>query len=73
VGEVYRRFRGAYCPHHQGDDSSNMEEVGTSETSVNFYQITRATTQKTVNFIFAAVRTSNLTWHVNFQRSMLWS
>jgi hypothetical protein len=31
--EVYRRFRGACCFHHQGDV--------TSKTSVNFYQTTR--------------------------------
>jgi hypothetical protein len=34
--EAYRRFRGAFCLHYQGD-----EAVSTSETSVNFYQTTR--------------------------------
>jgi hypothetical protein len=34
--EVYRRFRGACCLHHQGD-----EVASTSETSVNLYQTTR--------------------------------
>jgi hypothetical protein len=33
-----RRFRGAYCPHHQGNE---MEAVRTSKTSVNFYDTTR--------------------------------
>jgi hypothetical protein len=35
--EVYRRFRGAYCLHYQGDE----EAANTSETSVNLYQIIR--------------------------------
>jgi hypothetical protein len=41
--EVYRRFRGSCCLHHQGDDVSYlmMEAASTSETSVNFYQTTR--------------------------------
>jgi hypothetical protein len=37
--EVFRRFRGACCLHHQGD--LMMETASTSETSVNFYQATR--------------------------------
>jgi hypothetical protein len=37
--EVYRRFRGAYCLHHQG--ALMMEAVRTSETSVNIYLTTR--------------------------------
>jgi hypothetical protein len=36
VVEVYRRFRGACCLHHQGDD----EAESTSEMPVNSYQIT---------------------------------
>jgi hypothetical protein len=36
--EVYRRFRGACCLHHQGESSS--------ETSVNFYQTTRCNNPK---------------------------
>jgi hypothetical protein len=42
--EVYRRFRGAFCLHHQGDESLitlMMEAASTCETSVNFYQTTR--------------------------------
>jgi hypothetical protein len=42
--EVYRRFRGPCCPHHQGDDGGRslmMEAASTFETSVNFYQTTR--------------------------------
>jgi hypothetical protein len=45
--EVYRRFRGACCLHHQGDESLvalMMEAASTSETSVNFYQTTRCNT-----------------------------
>jgi hypothetical protein len=38
--EVYRRFRDAYCLHHQGDEYM-IEAASTSETSVNFYQTTR--------------------------------
>jgi hypothetical protein len=41
VMEVGRRFRGAYCLHHQGDEWLTMEAASTSETSVNFYQTTR--------------------------------
>jgi hypothetical protein len=37
------------------------EAAVTSETSVNFYQTTSATFQKTVIFILAAVKTRNLT------------
>jgi len=37
--EVDRRFRGAYCLHHQG--ALMMEAVRTSETSVNFNLTTR--------------------------------
>jgi hypothetical protein len=43
--EVYRRFRGPCCLHHQGDESGvialMMVAASTSETSVNFYQTTR--------------------------------
>jgi hypothetical protein len=36
--EVDRRFRGAYCLHHQDDQGDHRldDEVLTSETSVNF-------------------------------------
>jgi hypothetical protein len=34
-----------------------METASASETSVNFYQLHAATTQKTAIFILAAVRT----------------
>jgi hypothetical protein len=44
--EVYRRFRGACCLHHQGD-----------ETLPDY---TEPTTQKTAIFIVAALGTSNL-------------
>jgi hypothetical protein len=36
--EVYQRFRGPCCLHHQGD---TMEAATTPETLVNFYQNTR--------------------------------
>jgi hypothetical protein len=42
--EAYRRFRGACCLHHQDSEgiiSLMMEAASTSETLVNFYQITR--------------------------------
>jgi hypothetical protein len=35
--EIFRRFRGACCLHHLGDEKA----AGTSETSVDFYQSTR--------------------------------
>jgi hypothetical protein len=37
--ELYRRFKGACCLHHQ--IALIMEAARTSETSVNFYQTTR--------------------------------
>jgi hypothetical protein len=40
--EVYQRFRGGFCLHHQGDERwAIMEATSTSEKSVNFYQTTR--------------------------------
>jgi hypothetical protein len=40
--EVYRRFRGACCLHHNGDEAAlMMEAASTSETLVNFCQTTR--------------------------------
>jgi hypothetical protein len=38
-----------------------MESANTSETLVNFYQTTGATTQKTVIFILVFLETRNLT------------
>jgi hypothetical protein len=38
-----------------------MDAARTSETLVNFYQTTLATTQKTAIFVLTAVRTSNPT------------
>jgi hypothetical protein len=41
--EVYQRFRGPCCLHHQGDldlMALMMEAARTSETLVNFYQTT---------------------------------
>jgi hypothetical protein len=34
--EVDRRFRGAYCLHHQADESLMIEAVRAFETSVYF-------------------------------------
>jgi hypothetical protein len=39
LAEVYRRFRGVCCLHHQVDNM--MQAASTSETLVNFYQTTR--------------------------------
>jgi hypothetical protein len=42
--EVYQRFRGPCCLHHQGDEriiALMMEAAKTSETLVKFYQTTR--------------------------------
>jgi hypothetical protein len=53
-------FQKFYCLYHKGDDlviALMMEAASTSETSVNFYQTTRATFHKTIIFILAAVRT----------------
>jgi hypothetical protein len=44
------------------------EAASISETSANFYQATRRTTQKTAIFILAAVRASNLTWQKFLQK-----
>jgi hypothetical protein len=38
--EVERRFRGAYCLHHQGDLIA-LEAERVLDTSVNFYEIKR--------------------------------
>jgi hypothetical protein len=40
--EVYQRFRGPCCLHHQGDRIALMMAAArTSETLVNFYQTTQ--------------------------------
>jgi hypothetical protein len=41
-----------------------METAGISETSVNFTKLHGATTQKAAIFIFAVLRTSNLTLYM---------
>jgi hypothetical protein len=39
---VYRRFRGACCLHHQGATIiALMKAINTFETSANFYRTTR--------------------------------
>jgi hypothetical protein len=39
--EIYQRFRGPCCLHHQGDQGTLMMEAAkTSEMLVNFYQTT---------------------------------
>jgi hypothetical protein len=63
--EIYRRFRGDYYLHHQGDGQAAGDESvphrpndrGTSETSVNLFHTTRRKTQETAIFMLAAVRT----------------
>jgi hypothetical protein len=53
--ESDQHFRGAHCLH-QGDESHlitlMMEAVGTSETSVNFYQTTRCNIQENSHLQF---------------------
>jgi hypothetical protein len=61
LADVHRRFRGAYCLHHQGDERLMMEAVSSSETLVNIYQTTWYNIPEEGIFIFVAVRTSNLT------------
>jgi hypothetical protein len=39
--EVYRRFRGTYCLHYQGNDPVMMAAVNSCETSVRFCSTTR--------------------------------
>jgi hypothetical protein len=63
--EVGRRFIGAHCLHHQGDEHHSspwwwwqyapLKRLSTSTL------LHGATSQKTLNFILAAVRTWNLT------------
>jgi hypothetical protein len=57
--EVYRRFKGACCLHHEG--FLIMEAGSISETLVTSTRPHGTTTQKTVIFILAAVRTWDLT------------
>jgi hypothetical protein len=38
--DIYRRFEGAYCLHHQGMIALMIQATSTSETSVSFYQTT---------------------------------
>jgi hypothetical protein len=46
---------------HTGDDAQIVAAVSTSEMSVNIYQTTWCTPQKTAIFILTTVRTWNLT------------
>jgi hypothetical protein len=60
--EINRRFSGAHCFHHQGDEWSAlialmMEAVSTSETSVDFYQTTKRNIPKDSNLHIVALRT----------------
>jgi hypothetical protein len=63
--DVYRRFRDAYCLHHQGDgrQQASLKRRWTST------RLHGATIQKTVFFILAAVRTSNFTQFLTVQNS----
>jgi hypothetical protein len=58
---VHRRFRGAYCPHHQGDDSLIMEAVRASETSVYFSETIRRYVTEISNL--HTRRRENLSYH----------
>jgi hypothetical protein len=57
--EIYQRFGGTYCLHHQGIEMM-MKAVGTSETSRICTRLYIATTYKTVMSILAAVWTWRL-------------
>jgi hypothetical protein len=50
--EIYWRFKGAYCLHHQGGESVMMEAASTSETSINFYRTTRRNIPKVSHLQF---------------------
>jgi hypothetical protein len=43
LAEIDRRFRGAYCLHHQ---DLIMEAVSTSETLISFYETARRNIQE---------------------------
>jgi hypothetical protein len=58
--EVYRRFRGAYCLHHQGDGWWWWQYAPLKHLSTSTW-LHGAISQKTLNFILADVRTWNLT------------
>jgi hypothetical protein len=51
--DVDRRFRGAYCLHHQGDlIALMMKAVRTSEMSVNIYLTTQHySPEDSINFM----------------------
>jgi hypothetical protein len=57
--EVYRRFRGTCCLHHQVI-ALMMEAASTSEMSVNFYRTAQRYNPEVI-FTLAAMRTSNPT------------
>jgi hypothetical protein len=64
--DVYRRFRGARCLHHQG--ALPMEAARTSETSVNFYQTTRRNNPEDIHLqgvMFLSGRVSMLNMAIN--------
>jgi hypothetical protein len=67
--EVYQRFRGPCCLHHQGDEyfALKMEIARTSETSVNFYQTTRRYNQEDSHLRIH--RRENLKSHLILMRS----
>jgi hypothetical protein len=62
--EVYRRFRGAYCLHYQGDSSPWWwrQYASLKRRSTSTWYTALHSSQKTLNFILAAVRTYNLTF-----------
>jgi hypothetical protein len=62
--EVDRRFRGAYCLHHQDDDSSPLKRRSTSTW------LHGATSQKTLNFMCSPiVHNFPLLYHEGFESS----
>jgi hypothetical protein len=60
--EVDRCFRGAYCLHPQGGDDDDDDGDSTHVWNVGLLGVYTVLYQKTLNLIFAAVRTRNLVY-----------
>jgi hypothetical protein len=72
--EIDRRFRGDYCLRRQGPDdggSKHLLNVGQFQGPDDGGSKHSATSQKTVIFILAAVRTLNLSYFMKLPRRPL--